>query len=72
MALRKSLILRRPQSGRLEGRTVLLQLNFNPFARAQAGVQGNRWSRDGLDSRVAPTPPPRERGRVREGVGLTG
>jgi hypothetical protein len=29
MALRKSLILRRPQSGRLEGRTALVQLDFN-------------------------------------------
>jgi hypothetical protein len=40
MALRTRLILRRPQSGRLEGRTALIQPVFNFFTRSFAGVTG--------------------------------
>ena len=40
MALRKSLILKRPRSGRLEGRTALVQPNFNSFIGSKAGIQG--------------------------------
>ncbi len=38
MALRKSLILRGPRSGRLEGRTALVQPNFNSFTASCAGT----------------------------------
>ena len=38
MALGKSLILRRPWSGRLEGRRALIQLIVNSFTRSFAGV----------------------------------
>ncbi len=37
MALRKSLILRRPWSGRLEGRIALVQLNFNSVTPRKRG-----------------------------------
>jgi len=40
MALREPLILRRPRSGRLEGRTALVQFNFNSLTRSKAGIQG--------------------------------
>ncbi len=35
MALRKNIILRSPQRGRLEGRTSLIQPNANSFTRTQ-------------------------------------
>jgi hypothetical protein len=38
MILRKLLILRRPQGGRLEGRTVLVQLNFHSLHALLRGV----------------------------------
>ncbi len=44
MALRKFLILRRPQSGRLEGRTAFVQPNFNSFTGSFAGVTGTRYA----------------------------
>jgi hypothetical protein len=40
VALRTVVILRRPQSGRLEGRSALIQPIFNFFARSK--VQGDR------------------------------
>jgi len=44
--LRKVLILRKPQSGCLEGRTALLQLNFNSFTPAFAGMTS--WEHNAL------------------------
>jgi hypothetical protein len=41
MALRKPLILRRLRSGRLEGRTTLVQPDFDFFTRSSAGVPRN-------------------------------
>jgi hypothetical protein len=38
MALRKSLILKRPQNGRLEGRAALVRRNFNSFTGSFAGT----------------------------------
>jgi hypothetical protein len=43
MALRQSLILRSPRSGRLEGRTTLVQPHFVFFTRSKAGI----YFRDG-------------------------
>jgi hypothetical protein len=40
MSLIKFLILRRPQSGRLEGRTMLIQAPGDFLTAAKAGVQG--------------------------------
>ena len=39
MASRKLLILRRPRSGRLEGRTVPIQLIRDSFTSSKAGIQ---------------------------------
>jgi hypothetical protein len=53
MALGKVVILRRPRSGRLEGRTVLLQPISNSFTRSQAGAQGLRTRRAASDGRCS-------------------
>jgi hypothetical protein len=42
MALRNFLILRRPRSGRLEGRTTPIQAFADFLTAAKAGAQSNR------------------------------
>ena len=48
-ASRMNLILRRPCSGPLEGRTPLIQPGFNFFTRSQVGVQGSLVDAVALD-----------------------
>ena len=50
-ASRMNLILRRPCSGPLEGRTPLIQPGFNFFTRSQVGVQGSLVDAVALDTR---------------------
>jgi hypothetical protein len=45
MALRKSFILRRLRSGRLEGRTTLIQPDFDFFTRSSRGGDDNQIGR---------------------------
>jgi hypothetical protein len=40
MALKKFLILKRPRSDHLEGRTAFVQPNFNTFTSSKGGTQG--------------------------------
>ncbi len=67
MALRKNLILRRPQSGRLEGRTTFIQLETEtpslggsgatPSRSASSRLSVNGWCEAGLDLCALVLPP---------------
>src|SRR5258708_22237081 len=67
MALRRNLILRRPQSGRLEGRTTFIQLETEtpslggsgatPARSASSRLSVNGWCEAGLDLCALVLPP---------------
>ena len=52
MTLLEFLILRKPRSGCLEGRTALIQLIVNFLTPANAGVQSLRWLEQGATAPV--------------------